>query len=340
MIVGAILLASCASVLGLRDHLAEQHFPHRKHLFAGVGCPTCHSGISEPGLHLPSASDCKTCHTQPHTEAPCLDCHAEVGGRARAIATAQHLRFEHGPHLPVVKMSCGRCHLGVPEDRTPTPAMSTCLSCHPHQEAYDVKRCDQCHVDLPAEAVRPASHAIHGLEFTARHGAIAGSQRDYCATCHAERDCLACHGTTAPMLPGRLAFERTELGQASLHRAGFRARHAIEARATPGTCTACHSPASCADCHTRSGIGAKNELSRGPHPIGWVGAGLSDNTHGRAARLDPASCASCHGGAGEQLCVSCHAVGKVGGSIHPPGWKSDKRVSELPCRQCHLGGHL
>jgi hypothetical protein len=56
-----------------------------------------------------------------------------------------------------------------------------------------------------------------------------------------------------------------------------------------------------------------------------------------SARIDPASCASCHGGAGEQLCVSCHKVGGVGGNIHGPGFASNKsKTRDVPCRQCHV----
>jgi hypothetical protein len=56
-----------------------------------------------------------------------------------------------------------------------------------------------------------------------------------------------------------------------------------------------------------------------------------------SARIDPASCASCHGGAGEQLCVNCHKVGGPGGNIHGPGFSSIKsKTRDVPCRQCHV----
>jgi hypothetical protein len=71
-----------------------------------------------------------------------------------------------------------------------------------------------------------------------------------------------------------------------------------------------------------------------PHPTGWVG--VDRNEHGRAARRDPASCAACHGGAGEALCVSCHRVGGVGGNPHPPGFRDARALSDLPCRTCHV----
>jgi hypothetical protein len=77
-------------------------------------------------------------------------------------------------------------------------------------------------------------------------------------------------------------------------------------------------------------------MSPNPHPPGWVGPARADNEHGRAARRDPVSCAGCHGGAGEALCVSCHRVGGVGGNPHPPGYRSNQPMTALPCRQCHL----
>ncbi len=350
-VVGAAL-AACATILGLHDEVRRGAFPHRKHTFAGVACGRCHVGLGDDGFvaarvrtasaaasaHIPTQATCTSCHSDPHTTRDCLGCHVEVGARERRAEAAQHLRFAHAPHLGATLGQCGRCHAGVVDDRPEPPSMATCLGCHDHQADYDVRRCDGCHVDLEAEAPRPASHAVHGVDFTARHGTFAGAQRDYCATCHGERFCAGCHGVSVPALPARLAFDRVGLGVNALHRAGFRARHAEEARANPGSCTSCHVPASCASCHAARGVAARGALTRGPHPEDWVGRTPAENRHGRAARLDPVGCAACHDGAGEQLCVGCHKVGGVGGSVHPPGWRSAKRMSERPCRLCHEGG--
>jgi hypothetical protein len=123
--------------------------------------------------------------------------------------------------------------------------------------------------------------------------------------------------------------------QASVHRAGFASRHSLEARSDPGACSTCHSPDRCASCHTAKGIAAIGNVRGSPHPAGWVGQTASENLHGREARRDPAACASCHGGAGEKLCVSCHAVGGVGGNPHPVGWSSRQPLTAMPCRMCH-----
>ena len=176
---------------------------------------------------------------------------------------------------------------------------------------------------------------MHEGDFIREHGVRAASARDLCATCHTERSCAACHGTTVPALPWRLAVGNVAL--TGLHRAGFRARHAEEARAAPALCTTCHSERSCSDCHSASRV-APGSATRNPHPPTWLTATRGGGDHGMAARVDPVSCASCHGGAGEALCVGCHRVGGPGGSPHGPGFSSTKdKRRDLPCRQCHAG---
>ena len=73
-----------------------------------------------------------------------------------------------------------------------------------------------------------------------------------CANCHAERFCTGCHGVTVPGLPERLRFDDPR--GAGMHRAGFKARHAEEAKADPGLCTTCHQPTACQQCHQREGV--------------------------------------------------------------------------------------
>ncbi|QQR89820.1 MAG: hypothetical protein IPJ88_16855 [Myxococcales bacterium] len=140
---------------------------------------------------------------------------------------------------------------------------------------------------------------------------------------------------TVPILPTRMQFDNTVNGP-TLHRAGFASRHAEEAHAQAGLCTTCHSERFCSNCHRDRGIHGSIENPVSPHPPGWVGALSSQNDHGRAARRDPAACASCHDGAGQMLCVECHRVGGIGGSPHPSGFSSSKGQNEMPCRLCHL----
>jgi hypothetical protein len=184
---------------------------------------------------------------------------------------------------------------------------------------------------LPAELTKPSSHVFHEGDFIREHGVRAASSRDLCATCHSESQCASCHGVTTPALPWKLAAERPALS--GIHRAGFLGRHPDESRANPGLCLTCHdSERFCADCHRRKNVAGLGRAS--PHPPNWVRA--RGGGHGEAARLDPQGCASCHGGAGEALCVSCHKVGGPGGNPHGPGFRSSlDRRRDLPCRQCH-----
>lgn len=332
----ALTTAACAGILGLRKPVAPTVFPHRAHVVAGVACVTCHAGIDQAGdtgpLHVPPDATCATCHA-PHTEGACLDCHGDPWTAAAVADARAHLTFAHADHAQATRGQCVTCHRGVAAGDGPLrPVMATCYRCHEGEQ--ERRTCDGCHVDLPSEGTLPASHLVHDGNWMRDHGAHASATADVCSACHTERACAACHGVTTAALPARLRFD--DPSTASVHRAGFASRHAREARAEPGACAVCHSPSTCTDCHVQRGV-ADTLVARdvSPHPPGWVGIGPGGNEHGRAARRDPVACASCHGGAGEALCVECHRVGGVGGNPHPPGWSSRQSLGDAPCRLCH-----
>ena len=213
-------------------------------------------------------------------------------------------------------------------------ALACRLSCHAHADTFTAQSCDDCHHDLEGELRRPESHLVHDEDYLDRHGIDAATNPDVCSSCHLESSCASCHGVQVAALPQRFDFANPKLS--GLHRAGFRSRHGREAAAQRGLCLTCHREQSCLSCHAASGLASGGEALRNPHPAsGWVGA-TGGNAHGPAARRDPISCASCHGGAGEALCVSCHRVGGVGGSVHPVGFDSALRPTrDAPCRKCH-----
>ncbi|MBX3157705.1 MAG: hypothetical protein KF773_17170 [Deltaproteobacteria bacterium] len=334
--LACIALAACAGVLGLRRSSLPEVFPHRAHVVAGVSCTRCHAGVDVPGpaLHLPDDAVCTSCHTRPHDTRSCAGCHASRTAVAELVEARAHLRFDHARHAGATRGNCMRCHDAVAGDAARLrPPMATCFRCH--DEARDARKCETCHRDLADEGALPASHLAHDGDWIREHGARAASSGDLCATCHdRESFCASCHGRTAPVLPAATRFGDPQ--RQSLHRAGFAARHALEARSDPGACTTCHAPDRCASCHTAKGVAGDGRGT--PHGAGWVGPTASENRHGREARRDPASCAACHGGAGEKLCVTCHAVGGVGGNPHPPGWSSRQPLTAMPCRMCHPTG--
>jgi hypothetical protein len=339
LMILSVALAACASVLGLKAASPSHPFEHRAHALAGINCVECHAGIGHTGetgpLHFPSDAECRRCHSRPHDDRACSGCHGEGYVRAGVELARGHLRFDHATHMRPARGDCVRCHVEVTESRPDAllPKMATCFGCHEHQEQFALRDCNRCHVDVAFEGVLPDDHLVHDGDFVRDHGVRAASARDLCATCHSERSCAACHGAgTVPALPARLAFDDVRLP--GLHRAGFLSRHADEARGDPGACTTCHSESSCIDCHARQHV-APGSTVTSPHPPDWV-SGPGGGEHGAQARIDPMSCAGCHGGAGEQLCVGCHRVGGPGGNPHGHGFSSTKNTSrDMPCRLCH-----
>jgi predicted CXXCH cytochrome family protein len=336
----ALLVAACAGVLGLRPRNASHPFEHRAHVLHGVNCVECHANVGTSGaaapIHLPTEATCRGCHAKPHDDHACLDCHGEASAREEADIARQHLRFAHKNHQAPVRGDCVRCHEAVAEEHPDMlrPKMATCFECHEHREQWTTRDCDGCHRDLAAEDTPPQSHLVHDGDWLREHGTRAAGARDLCASCHSERSCAACHGVgTVPALPATLAFDEVPLS--GLHRAGFLARHSDEARADPGLCTTCHTQSSCQGCHDREHV-SPSTASRSPHPLGWISPGAGGGDHGVQARIDPTSCAGCHGGAGEQLCVGCHHVGGPGGNPHGAGFRSARnKFHDLPCRLCH-----
>ncbi len=338
--IAVLSIASCAGILGLHPKETSHPFEHRAHVDHGVNCVQCHEGASTAGetgpLHLPSDATCRGCHSKPHDERSCGSCHGTASIREGAALVRQRLRFDHAQHEPAVHGECVRCHTAIAEAKPASliPQMPVCFSCHQHSEQWTLRDCQGCHVDLTVEDRPPVSHQVHDGDWLREHGTRAASERDLCSSCHTERSCAKCHGVgTVPTLPAKMAFDDVPLS--GLHRAGFRSRHAEEARGNPGICTTCHSENSCVDCHTASHV-SPGGTTRSPHPIGWISDGRGGGDHGAQARIDPASCAGCHGGAGEQLCVGCHKVGGGGGNPHGPGFRSTKnKTHDLPCRMCH-----
>lgn len=332
----ATCVVACAAVLGLHKE-ASRPFEHRAHVLHGINCVQCHRDTeqaTESGMHFPDTRDCIGCHERPHNPNPCGDCHGSAQIRHAVRMAREHLKFDHRAHVDAAKGKCIRCHAEVAGGDGPLrPSMATCFGCHQHEKQWQLTDCDGCHVDLQVEHTLPESHVIHGPDWLREHGVFAASESALCSACHTDRTCAACHGVNVPALPTRLRFDQPE--RADMHRAGFASRHSLEARADQALCVTCHSESSCRACHQREGIGVGS--GRSPHPPGWVGLPGESNTHGQEARMDPVSCASCHSGPGEQLCVGCHRVGAGGGNPHPPGFHSDKPLDELPCRLCHGG---
>ncbi len=168
------------------------------------------------------------------------------------------------------------------------------------------------------------------------HAVPAERDKAYCANCHAESYCLACHDGSAR--------------DVRYHPGDWISMHGIRSRIDDYRCQSCHTVrAFCLDCHVRSGVAtvgspqnpydghntirlainkrtscvrdATNPNSScvpvGPHPMaedGWLNV-QSRNFHGFFAQRNIKSCVSCHQ---EQFCITCHASSKLGGTTTAP----------------------
>lgn len=333
------LSGACAAVLGLPQDTTRP-FEHKAHADKGVHCLKCHEGVElarDGGpLHLPGKDKCVSCHEKPHDEHECSNCHGVSYTRGLVERAKDTLRFDHAAHREKTKADCVRCHADSGSGATVMrPKMATCLTCHEHDAEVAAESCDRCHVDLQTEGSKPEDHYVHDPDFAEHHASAASGGDGVCTTCHAQKFCASCHaGFAMPTTPTELALDARGSG---IHRANFMARHAEEAKSSPGLCTTCHQPQGCATCHEKKSVAATVEKSNNPHPTGWVGLRGTPNLHGPATWRDPGGCESCHGGAGEALCVGCHRVGAGGGNPHFPGIEPRGNPSAPPCVACHGG---
>lgn len=323
------------------------HFDHRAHLAdhpcGGAGqpacltCGSCHQGDASSqhdAFAAPGVAACSACHADAEAKLT----HALRPALA-AVPPAKHIVFSHARHLALEPLGgqCVKCHAGAVGFQSGPPLfppMATCLGCHEHRAQFDAGQCLGCHALGDLRALRPVSFLPHDTAWMRRHGDRAREDGAACALCHAQTQCDGCHDATRRLGPAQLAPEK--LDRSFVHRFDFRTRHALEARAQPGSCFTCHARTECDACHASNGVSAAVRGAQSPHPPGWA-SGLVSNTHGPAARRDIASCAACHDQGAASNCVGCHRVGGVGGTPHPLGWRSTASLDSSACAPCHGG---
>lgn len=117
-------------------------YNHRKHIEAGMECPTCHTGIADGLAHarLPTIDICLTCHASddnPKTQ-PIRDFAAKNQPIPwqRVYQVPNHVFFSHRRHVGAAKLDCAVCHGDMPKKETPVArqavsiSMSRCINCH------------------------------------------------------------------------------------------------------------------------------------------------------------------------------------------------------------------
>lgn len=319
---------------------------------------------------LPPGTTCDGCHLSDHSNPAKVTPGPDVGGKcatchvgwkdgdgnkvAPMVMPRANMVFAHGKHA-ARNIGCGQCHGSVEKlelaTRDQLPRMKGCFGCHQMPDPLargDAKgACDTCHVRgagseagtirtmFPQGTLSPPRwlhDAFHGPDFVARHKRVAGADSAFCASCHKEDFCTACHdGRVRPR---------------SIHPGDYLSMHATEARLATQRCQSCHSEQSfCLGCHQRAGVSmsgpAQTREAGRFHPprAVWSDGPRTMMHHASEAQRNLAACVSCHV---ERDCAICHgsrAVGGAGFTPHGGGFVGQcgvqMRRNPRPCFVCH-----
>ncbi len=343
------LLVGCLTVaLGWACRSVPPRFVHTQHLGLACGSPdepscltclSCHVNVErKPGtVAHPSSKNCAECHEGNHAKIE----KSLVAPRTAAAQQATAILFDHDEHLAMdaIGGQCISCHAGLVSQTggAAFPPMGQCFECHEHQRQWDRGECTPCHRISDLKTLFPRTFLRHGVGWDRQHGTEALKTTVQCAQCHTTESCDDCHDVSQGLTIEARKAENVD--RDFIHPADFITRHAMEASAQPARCLSCHRTETCDSCHQARGISAGRLNAVNPHPPGWMGPnGRAMNHHGRAARRDILSCASCHDQGPNTNCIDCHRVGGIGGNPHPAGWRSSRTPDALMCSYCHEGG--
>jgi predicted CXXCH cytochrome family protein len=317
-------------------------FDHSAHLGGDVGleCVDCHEAVKDSkragDFNVPAKELCLDCHDAVEvTQAWGAD--PGMAGNAVVIPPA-NIRFPHARHLEVEGVTCATCHAGVKDTKLATrdhlPSMEQCLACHDGAKAPNA--CTTCHVKAPGGVMRTAFASgvlkpdDHGTQWLTQHEVDAERDLAYCASCHAQEDCLSCHEGSIPP---------------SFHDNNYLAIHPQEAMANSPVCASCHRlDRFCRDCHFRAQVTRGNPLQTGEgfHPPGWADfATVGPQHHARLAPKNLSQCTACHA---QQDCLACHQFYVGAPRTHPRGWALSDKMRRLRrenfglCLECHVLG--
>jgi len=333
-----------------------------------VDCVGCHEAEQPAqGVELirytpMDASDCATCHDDPHDDrmtGRCGSCHVTAGwsrvNRSRVESTFDH----EGTGFPLAgaheRAECRACHaplpgsressagalaelrLSFPEGATghafPKPEHETCTSCHvdTHEGIFEERACDLCHT-LDSWVPPDYDRARHEMELRFE---LSGS--------HAVTPCSGCHESLA-------GGER---------RMVFRFQD-------PGSCSVCHQAddphegvfqrSGCDGCHGTE----RFAMDRFDHALlrdsGWTGrcSACHETDDPHSGQFQNRDCQECHnteayaiedfdhsstrfqleGAHVEVACSGCHLAEKdqAGQSM------TRYRPLDMTCEACHGGG--
>lgn len=201
----------------------------------------------------------------------CGRCHKNLEKFVKKdINLKSRLIFTHKIHFKKGFTNCSVCHKDPVHkaDSIGRIPMKGCYQCHGLEKtAKATGKCGACH---PSKFNLVPSN--HNASWKPKHGKIAVKDRAYCATCHANSFCVACH--RLPTMPHPDQFKQQHKKYAS----------------QKSICFNCH-PGSdfCTKCHHKQYVPGKGAW-KNQHPkiVKSTGAQQCFNCH------DPRFCAHCH----------------------------------------------
>ena len=330
-------------------------------------CNACHgpAGIKNdfPTKHIAvNGKDCKACHQASvgvyvdwkggffnHSPEPdtCATCHNDAGAHDSFPAT----------HIATQGFDCKSCHQnsvgrfvdwkGGIFNHSPTP-----------------NACATCHADGAVKDSFPANHTVptNGLDCRSCHGASITSgfadwkngqfshspQPAVCATCHGD-------GKVKDSFPtGHIAtqgFDCKSCHQSTLTNYTSWAGGIFNHTPTPAACATCHADGAVKDSFPANHISTNGADCKSCHTA-TISGGFKDWKNGRFLHNPvPASCASCHAGAGIHPsvpathipmngsdCKSCHNASVTKGFTDWKGGVFTHTSSITACATCHATG--
>lgn len=206
---GARNLACNGCHLALPSGLLRTRFPDGKLVPRNALPDLAHDADFRVRHRWLAADDGATCASC-HTEQDCTDCHDGVR-RPRSVHPGDYLAL-HAQEAQRNAARCNSCHT----------TQSFCLPCHARLGVSSVSAPD---LATPKRLHPPGAVWVRG---PAQHAREAKRSLSTCVSCHAERDCVVCHGgqgVGAGLSP---------------HPPGFRRECAGRLRANSRGCVTCH----------------------------------------------------------------------------------------------------
>jgi hypothetical protein len=313
---------------------------HAFHENVGVGCDFCHqvSGKDPRFVSFPNHENCSACHAEAIAETSpdknCELCHSLPGYQTRVRkdrVLSPLVRFDHNKHS-AKEVGCDACHPVLDQafltaDEMLPKMEPTCIECHDRRQVADVKDCSTCHLEgwqkiAPLDHQSPSYLAVHDQDLTSKQVQTICNEchtaklDNSCTECHHQKgsraaktkNCAVCHGT---------GFENRRPKDHSPQWTVSHGKNLTQSR-IDSSCNLCHTAAKgndCLACHRREA--PKN------HNTAWTALG-----HGRKARLNRESCATCHD---QSECTSCHTTQEP--ISHTGLWGSPRNRH---CINCHM----